>query len=54
VGAMAIGAAGSTLSSLASVPITPLRNGRPAADTVAASTLWKDRGAVVFVVRRPG
>ena len=41
---------------LGSVPVTRLADGRIATGTapVALSSLWQDRGAVIFAVRRPG
>lgn len=41
---------------LGSVALTPLVNGRATAGAapVPLSSLWADKGAVVFAVRRPG
>ena len=41
---------------LGAVQVTPLVGGRVAAGSapVALSSLWKESGAVIFAVRRPG
>ena len=49
-------ASAAALSISGSTKLTPLVKGRPAADAAAvdASSLWSERGAIVFAVRRPG
>ena len=47
----------SVTSQLGGVKVTPLDKAGRVASTAAAVTLeslWRDRGAVVFAVRRPG
>ncbi len=39
---------------LGSVLLTPLTAGQPSGEPVAASELWRENGAVIFAVRRPG
>lgn len=41
-------------SQLGAARVTPVVNGATAGETMPASSLWSDAGAVVFVVRRPG
>ena len=39
---------------LGAVSLTPVVNGRAGGAAVAASTLWAEKGAIIFAVRRPG
>lgn len=39
---------------LGRVSLTPVVDGRAGGAAVAASSLWSERGAIVFAVRRPG
>lgn len=41
-------------SELARVALRPLVNGLPQGEAVRAGSLWKEGGAIVFAVRRPG
>lgn len=39
---------------LAATTMRPVKNGAINGDSLEASSLWRDHGALVFVVRRPG
>ena len=39
---------------LAATTLRPVKNGAINGDSLEASSLWRDHGALVFVVRRPG
>lgn len=52
--ALAGTAASIKVSGLAGVQLTPLTAGRPSGSPIEAGSLWKDTGAIIFAVRRPG
>jgi len=55
VAASARAVAALTISQLGAVQVQPLTVGRvTSAPAVTLSSLWSDRGAVIFAVRRPG
>ena len=39
---------------LATTTLRPVKNGAINGNSIEASSLWRDNGALVFVVRRPG
>jgi hypothetical protein len=51
VGASVLGV---TKEQLGDSQVTPLVDGRVEGDAIKLSSLWKDTGAVIFAVRRPG
>ena len=44
----------SVRANLGGVRVSPLANGLVSGTPVPLSSLWEDRGAVIFAVRRPG
>ena len=52
--ALLVGIPAAAALQLGGTRLTPLAAGRASGEPVAAETLWKSGGAIVFAIRRPG